>query len=185
MLKESILAFNSYPFQCEGLPPCLYCVKKRQECVPQVVLQKPGEVFVNISGPLRASGGLSIIGRPQNPEMNPSIPEENFIKHFFSSFLVRNDLGGTLDLETIISSFQESPSLYNVILALGAFDLKGKLTPSSDERKGTSLVAFSAYRASIIAFQTEIENKGVLEKKSNLWTTFFLGLFEVSFFFRF
>jgi hypothetical protein len=175
MSKESKLAFNSYLFQCEGLPPCLYCVKKRQKCVPQVVLQKSGEIFVNISGPLKASG------QPQNLDMNPSVPEDKFIKHFFSSFLVRNDLGGTLDLETIISSFQESPSLYNVILALGAFDLKGKLTTASDERKGTSLVAFSAYRTSIIAFQAEIENKGVLEKKSNLWTTFFLGLFEVGF----
>jgi len=103
-----------------------------------------------------------------------------FTNHFFTTFLVKNDFAGVkLDLETIITEFQSTPSFYHAAVAVGAIDL-GYPLPSSLSPKGAAMLeAIKAYRASIVEFQKEINCTGSRESSAFLWTTFFLGLFEV------
>jgi hypothetical protein len=113
----------------------------------------------------------------------PSVPQDTVTRcghHFFTTFLARNDFtGGTLDLDTIRSQFQSIPSLYHAAIAVGAIDLRCSLPPSVLHKRTTRLEALNSYRASIIEFQKEIQCKERTRSNGYLWTTFFLGLFEV------
>jgi hypothetical protein len=100
-----------------------------------------------------------------------------FENHFFTTFLVRNDFAGVnLDFDTITSQFQSTPSLHHAAIAVGAINL----APSSVIQKSTTrLGALNSYRASISEFQREIQSTKSKGSDECLWTTFFLGLFEV------
>jgi hypothetical protein len=112
---------------------------------------------------------------PKVPEGSPDL----FIKHFFSGFLARNDFGGHLDLGTIISEFQRSPSMYHASIALGALDLsRMPMRNLPPERKNAAVGAFTAYNTSIAKLKAEILSNNT-PRDVNLWTPFFLGLFEV------
>jgi hypothetical protein len=143
-------------------------------------------VFVNVSSsaPSKGRSSPSAVIPPLAPRLCSKVPEANlslFIKHFFSVFLVRNNFGGALDVGSIISQFQNSPSLYHASIAVGALDLSRNLLLSlATDRKDTALGALTAYRTSITTFQSDIMRKDAQIKEVNLWTTFFLGLFEVS-----
>ena len=171
--------------------PCLYCLKKKEHCVPQAAAPKTGVIFVNTSAsPLGARNSrpfaqtISTVQKfTSAPSICSNVSQEKsslFIKHFFSNFLVRNDFGGNLDLDTIISEFQKSPSLYHASIAVGALDLSYKFAlPSMPEKKGAELGALTAYRTSVLDFQKDIGSKRIQQSDASLWTTFFLGLFEV------
>lgn len=172
-------AFNSKIYQCDGGLPCVYCLKKKQDCIPQAP-SKSTLVFVNTSKGL--GDCTHALAFPRQTSLNSSLstPQDQFIKHFFSGFLARNDLGGVLDLDTIVSGFQNSPSLYNVVVAIGASDRSTQHGPSTSKIERLSRPsALKAYRASVIQFQAEVQGKDFLQATSSLWTTFFLGLFEV------
>jgi hypothetical protein len=100
-----------------------------------------------------------------------------FANHFFTTFLVHNDFAGaSLDFDTITCQFQSTPSLHHVAIAVGAINL----APSSVIQKSTiRLEALNSYRASISEFQKEIQSTESKGSDECLWTTFFLGLFEV------
>jgi hypothetical protein len=139
-------------------------------------------VFVSV--PAHSPGADEPAAAPPHPtpRICPKVREDNlslFSNNFFSHFLVRNDFGATLDLGTIISQFQKSPSLYHASIAVGALDMSRRLL-SHIKSKDAALSALTAYHTSITIFQTEIEGKNVCLNDINLWTTLFLGLFEVS-----
>jgi len=100
--------------------------------------------------------------------------------HFFTTFLVQNDFAGlSLDLDTIKSQFQSTPSFYHAAIAVGAMDLGYPHATSIVPRGTARLEALKAYRVSIAEFQKEIGRTRSTESNACLWTTFFLGLFEV------
>jgi hypothetical protein len=139
-------------------------------------------VFVSV--PAHSPGADEPAATPPNPtpRICPKVQEDNlslFSNNFFSHFLVRNDFGATLDLGTIISQFQKSPSLYHASIAVGALDMSRRPL-AHIKSKDAALSALTAYHTSITIFQTEIEGKNVCLNDINLWTTLFLGLFEVS-----
>jgi hypothetical protein len=139
-------------------------------------------VFVSV--PAHSPGADEPAAAPPHPTPRtcPKVREDNlslFLNNFFSHFLVRNDFGATLDLGTIISQFQKSPSLYHASIAVGALDMSRRPL-SHIKSKDAALSALTAYHTSITIFQTEIEGKNVCLNDINLWTTLFLGLFEVS-----
>jgi hypothetical protein len=102
-----------------------------------------------------------------------------FAGHFFSEFLAANDFAGALDLNTIITQFQSSPSLYYASIAVGALDLSNKLLQApTRERKDARVGALTAYRTSIASFRKDIINGEVKQNDSSLWSTLFLSLFE-------
>jgi hypothetical protein len=141
-------------------------------------------VFVHISEPSKGQDNLSKVDHLSALKLCPSIPEDKlslFTKHFFSDFLVRNDFGTGLDFGTIVSQFQKTPSLYHATIAVGALDLsKKQLVSSARGGKDAAVAPFVAYHTSISEFQNEIVSKSLLLNDVNLWTTFFLGIFEVS-----
>jgi hypothetical protein len=139
-------------------------------------------VFVSV--PAHSPGADEPAAAPPHPTPRtcPKVREDNlslFLNNFFSHFLVRNYFGATLDLGTIISQFQKSPSLYHASIAVGALDMSRRPL-SHIKSKDAALSALTAYHTSITIFQTEIEGKNVCLNDINLWTTLFLGLFEVS-----
>lgn len=81
-------------------------------------------------------------------------------------------------METITSQFQTSPGLHHVFIAIGALSLS---RTSGKERKEMTCKALLEYRTSLNAFRAEIRGNGTpLNTNSGLWTTFFLGIFEVN-----
>lgn len=141
-------------------------------------------VFVSVSAASKSTETLSVVTPPPAPKLCLKVQEGNiprFINHFFSEFLVRNDVGRAWDLSNIIPQFQNSPSLYYASIAVGALDMSGRgLLPSSIESKHTNMNALTAYHTSITKFQIEMANKNARLSDVNLWTTLFLGIFEVS-----
>ena len=150
---------------------------------------KAGPVFVNLSAAPAAGGTFlpvvqtsPIIQTPPH-RLCSKVPLDKsiqFVKHFFSAFLATNDFGGELDLDTIIGQSQISSSLHHALIAVGALDLsKKRQFCRVVEVKSARLDALKAYRTSIIDFQTEIGSRELQKSAANLWTTLFLGLFEV------
>ncbi|KAJ6092600.1 hypothetical protein N7486_007889 [Penicillium sp. IBT 16267x] len=139
-------------------------------------------VFVNASAPSKSSDCLPLASQLPMLRLCPKVSEGSsalFVHHFFSSFLNRNDFGGPLDLGTIISDFQRSPSMYHVSIALGALDLSRRPVPILPlERKDAAVGALTAYHTSIAKLKAEIVSNNT-PRDVNLWTTFFLGLFEL------
>ncbi len=122
-----------------------------------------------VAGPLTAA---SI------PARIPADRPSQFIRHFFSEFIARNDFAvSMLDLDTITSQFQTSPSLYHASIAVGALDLSKK---SASHGKEATVAALKSYRTSLISFHKEIQRTQIQRNDAGLWTTLFLGLFEVS-----
>ncbi|KAH1516623.1 hypothetical protein KXX29_008851 [Aspergillus fumigatus] len=78
-----------------------------------------------------------------------------------------------------MSGFQRSPSMYHASIALGALDLSRKtLLAIPLERKDAAVGAITAYHTSISELKIEMVSNSV-PPDVNLWTTFFLGLFEL------
>jgi hypothetical protein len=138
-------------------------------------------VFVGVSAQSPRSNTLSDIASLPAPRLCPQLIEGSapFIHHFFSDFLVRNNFGRVLDLDTVISEFQKSSSLHHASVAVGALDLS-KRPLSYLKYKDAAVNALVAYNTSIVQFQRDIKGKNALLNSDTLWTTLFLGLFEVS-----
>lgn len=69
--------------------------------------------------------------------------------------------------------------MYHASIALGALDLSRRPVPTlPSERKDAAVGAFTAYHTSIAKLKAEIVSNNT-PRDVNLWTTFFLGLFEV------
>lgn len=105
----------------------------------------------------------------------------NYIGYFFSVFIVRNDFsGGSLDMDGIVANFQSSPSLYHAAIAVGALHTSKETLSSLKERRVATVIALSSYKSSLVSFQEEIQLRDIKKNDAALWTTLFLGLFEVS-----
>jgi len=90
--------------------------------------------------------------------------------------MTNNALGVTIDMDTIISQFQSSPSLYHASIAVGALDLSRK---HHLHESNAYFSALKSYRTSVVTFQSELQEPNFLKSDEGLWTTLFLGLFEV------
>jgi hypothetical protein len=72
--------------------------------------------------------------------------------------------------------------LYHASVAVGALDLSKKhYSCSTAESRDAGVRALTAYRTSVLGFQKDIENNSIQQSDASLWTTFFLGLFELMF----
>lgn len=69
--------------------------------------------------------------------------------------------------------------MYHASIALGALDLsRMPMRNLPPERKNAAVGAFTAYNTSIAKLKAEILSNNT-PRDVNLWTPFFLGLFEV------
>ncbi|CZT12324.1 uncharacterized protein RCO7_09046 [Rhynchosporium graminicola] len=169
--------------KCEGGSPCSYCLKKKVTCIPPPAPKIAGVVFVNDNCSTSSSSKLPSEASEQAVIISKSMPQPestNFISYFFTVFIVRNDFsGGRLDRDGIVANFQSSPSLYHAAMAVGALNAsKDKFAPARESRAAT-VAALSSYKTSLVSFQDEIRDRDIGTNDAALWTTLFLGLFEL------
>lgn len=156
-------------FQCTGPPPCLYCSKKKLECRPQARDLGTEMVFINtrLKPTVNPPNGMSLKG------------EDIALARFFTVFISRNDFAGThFDTDGIVCSFQTSSSLYNAAVAIGSLDLRNS-SSSLVERRGVTASALQSYQKSVTTLRDDMKCTEIRQSDAALWTTFFLGLFEV------
>ncbi|KAH7308839.1 hypothetical protein BKA65DRAFT_543657 [Rhexocercosporidium sp. MPI-PUGE-AT-0058] len=173
--------------KCEGGSPCAYCVKKKIPCMPPPASKSVGVVFVNDKPPSSSTLQLqpkisdrTLILTPNLPKKVQQPKSSNFIAQFFSVFIVRNDFsGGSLDMDGIVANFQSSPSLYHAAMAVGALNASKEMLAPMGERRAAIVAALSSYKSSLVEFQEEIRCRNVKKNDAALWTTLFLGLFEL------
>ncbi|KAH8801526.1 hypothetical protein F5884DRAFT_806983 [Xylogone sp. PMI_703] len=162
--------------KCDGGRPCVYCLKKGLKCTSQVIQRNNDRIFVHHqeSRP-ETNATSSAICREVPPDIS-----QQYLAHFFSDFLTTNNFGSELlDLETI-GRFQSSPSLYHALLAIGALDLGHKSSFPLLRKRGIIMVqALTAYRTAIAAVKDDMASGQLLKSDASLWTTFFLGIFEL------
>lgn len=82
-------------------------------------------------------------------------------------------------MDGIVANFQSSPSLYHAAIAVGALNASKEMLAPAEERRAATVAALSSYRTSLVEFQEEIRCRDIKKNDAALWTTLFLGLFEV------
>ncbi|KUJ23650.1 uncharacterized protein LY89DRAFT_728376 [Mollisia scopiformis] len=167
-LKTRCQACARRRIKCVGSRPCFYCNKRKIQCLPQASNNCANLVFVNTRSDLVA-----------DPSPAPGSEEDIALARFFTVFMERNDFAGEhLDTSGIISSFQASPSLYHATLAIGSLDLR-TTSSSLKDRRAITASALLSYQTAIKSFKSDMQHSDVRRSHAALWTTFFLGLFEL------
>jgi hypothetical protein len=103
-------------------------------------------------------------------------------KYFFSEFLGDHNFFGTdnMGLGIIASLRRNHASLQNAILAVALLHASRKSQPvSSQHQRKICLVALHTYQQSLICLQQDLDAKLILNDDACLWSTFFVGIFEV------
>jgi len=155
----------------------------QKKCIPPVQKEKKA-IFINHTSAAQTDSYtlLRAVTNTCTISQQISLPgTDQLLVNFFSTFLKINNFTGRDDLELgdISSSYQSSPSLYSAIIAVSALDL-GTRCPDTQPRTRSKVIAIKAYRDSLVALQVELKNNLILQKTASLWSTFFLGVFEVS-----
>jgi hypothetical protein len=101
-----------------------------------------------------------------------------YVAHLYSSsFCLNNFTGRPFDgFDDVCSLLDSSPSLYNAAIAVAAMDVRRQRIPSLRSPEASAL---QHYRTAISSVQTELVDRNVGANDSILWSTFFLGVFEV------
>jgi hypothetical protein len=101
---------------------------------------------------------------------------------FFSTFLSANNItGSTLDIRPVSLAYQLYPSLRKSVNAIALIDSSKKpCSYSSLSKTFGKFEALRAYQAAMLDLQKELANPSMLSGDGCLWTTLFLGLFEVN-----
>jgi hypothetical protein len=115
--------------------------------------------------------------------LNPwTEPLDILVSHFFSTFLAVNDFTGRSwkSLEGhLYELLNKSPGLKNVAIALAALDRSRMPRLFSIPERHINLkdTALKSYSSSIRGLKSQLASTSDWE--STVWTTFFLGIFEV------
>lgn len=115
---------------------------------------------------------------PQIARPVPSNLPSRYITHLCSSsFCLNNFTGRPFDgFQDVFSLLDSSPALYNAVIAVAAMDVRCQRILS---QKSPEASALQYYRTAISSVQTELVDRDVGVNDSVLWSTFFLGIFEV------
>jgi hypothetical protein len=104
-------------------------------------------------------------------------------KHFFSVFIQKNDftVAKSLNLNLIEHLWQTNSGLREAIVAVAALDASRRSQALSYGKKSVvATTALKAYKKALLSLQTDLNCQMILSSDACLWSTFFLGLFEVS-----
>ncbi|OJD32480.1 c6 finger domain-containing protein [Diplodia corticola] len=160
--------------KCVGPVPCEYCKKTRQFCFQNVAEKRDAVVFM----PYRQQDATAV---PviRTPTLHNG--KDWQLAYFFDSFLKMNefaaDLWGRITPH-LYELLHTSPALRDAIAAVAVLDSSRR--PTSRSHGATSKTQESAlktYASSMVALQCSIDAHGATEDV--IWTTFFLGLFEL------
>jgi len=112
------------------------------------------------------------------PKTLETDPEALLTNHFYISFLKTNSFTGRprLASNTFNSFLESSPALSNVAMAISSMLTHGK----EDGGKTSRVQSLQFYRQAVVSLQTDLQDQRLNYNHSVLWSTFFLGLFEVN-----
>jgi len=112
------------------------------------------------------------------PKRVDSNTNDLLVDHFHNSFLRMNSFTGrpASASNAIHSYLVSSPALSNVAMAISSIVTQREQCPS-DSPKAQSI---QYYRQAVTSLQTDLQDQRLNRNYSVLWSTFFLGLFEVS-----
>ena len=161
--------------QCEGGVPCKHCLRTQQTCTYTRVAKS--FVFLNsktvIDIPAHSSRRIcNSISRSITPD-----DLSRYITHFNTSFLSSNSFtgGSTAQFQDVNELLRDSSTLRDAVIAVGALDAERRGYPC---KTGES-TALRYYRASISSVQIDLLRPDLRDNASVLWSTFFLGIFEL------
>ena len=164
-------------WQCEGGTPCRYCLRTKQPCM--IPKDNKTVIFLNAtkqgSNPA-ISRSLSSSSIPAS--ITPDV-DSRYVTHFNTAVLHRIGLAGSADqFRDVMPLLRESPPLQQAMMAVGALDVE-KMNPELCSSGSSSALQY--YRAGISSVQSELSDPNLRTNVSVLWSSFFLGLFELMF----
>lgn len=163
--------------QCHGGFPCEYCTRTGKLCEPQA----PGEsnnAFQFVAYQSTRDKPTSLIP-PAVDTDRTSLYLNHFIAVITSCQLTSRFPRVATELLPLMDGNEH---LWNVAVAIGALNAnrRGQVGKSS-LHKSPQIVAFSSYQQALSSLQDKLTLSDAPQRDDLLWTTFLLGLFEVSF----
>ena len=103
--------------------------------------------------------------------------KDRFVVHLHTHFLAANSFTGrsndnTPDIQSLIRS---SPALLNAVMAVGSLCLRRE----HKDVYNSKITALRLYRVGVSSLQADLQDEMLTDNYSVLWSTFFLGIFEV------
>ncbi|KAB5566309.1 fungal-specific transcription factor domain-containing protein [Coniochaeta sp. 2T2.1] len=179
--RSRCFACASSHLKCDGGQPCNHCQRRDRQCVYQA-----GKSIINLDqARVRTSTNFQVTrGVLTTKHSSPSPPLRCPILYrqlyYFDVFVQRNTfVASTASYDTDIKKLLGTESgsyLTHAVTALGALQ-SSKLNSST--RKEDSYTALQAYSSSVIALQETMTHSNSPSRLHVLWTTLFLGLFEL------
>jgi len=175
--------------QCSGGFPCAYCNRVGKTCIaPRTQPHNQDLIFVHLGDPSQVYPSK---GKPRTPvSVALAVPpvisldlHTKLSKHFFSVFIQTNDFTGakSLNLNLIEHLWQTNSGLREAIVAVAALDASRRSQTLSYGEKGVvATTALKAYKKALVSLQTDLDCQMILSSDACLWSTFFLGIFEVN-----
>lgn len=121
----------------------------------------------------------------QSPDPKVTVPQHKhslYMTYFFSTFLALNKLSTRFDAQPVLllDLASRSRALHHCFVALSALHISQPNSTTRDEcQKTTRYDAITAYQQSITILRVDLARPNRVPDETTLWTTFFLGIFEV------
>ena len=169
--------------KCVGGFPCDHCTLTKRICSGRADSNGKRIPFIdhfNRRGKILARSSTP---NPTSSIVNLQHRRSQYVAYFFSHFLARNSFSGKpgADFAVLSSLAQVSPSLHYAVLAVSALHIS---EPNTRLRTQTQRLrrcdALEAYEKSVNLLRSDLARLSLAHDDSALWTTFFLGVFEVS-----
>ena len=175
--------------QCSGGFPCAYCNRVGKTCIaPKTQPHNHDLIFVHLGDPSQICPSKA---KPRTTvsvalAVPPAISLDlhtKLSKHFFSVFMQTNDfaVAKILNLNVIEHLWQTNSGLREAIVAVAALDASRRSqTLSYGKKSVVATTALKAYKKALRSLQTDLDCQMILNSDACLWSTFFLGIFEVN-----
>ncbi|CAG9982571.1 unnamed protein product [Clonostachys byssicola] len=161
--------------KCEGGFPCEYCIRTKKQCHPPG--PSPQEIEFAIVGNLTRPDYQTLASPALIPRPNESLYLDHFALFVERCQFTKGFATVSSDLLPLISS---SKPLKDLALAIGALEASRRGYLHTHRGADSPQVAsFGFYGRSIEAFQKQIQTSQGIEKEDVLWTTLFLGIFDL------
>ncbi|KAL5334409.1 hypothetical protein BJX70DRAFT_378400, partial [Aspergillus crustosus] len=174
--------------KCEGRVPCKQCDQRKLVCESQ---QQSSTVPVFVQDALfRESTGatgskVAVTATKQYPTPGPTnaiaTDQHTFFLGQFVVFIKKNTLTVSfpLILPDLLALLPTSAVMHHAAAALGALEAAKLSLRTQSGQIALRIAAVKSYRTALSTLQSCLTDANVAERDDILWTTIFLGLFEL------